>query len=172
VEPLYQHKDRLCDLVVTVCGYSSKDPGFDSGRHQIFWEVADLERGPLSLVSKTEEIFGRNSSDSGLESRERIRTWGSFALTTRQPLFAKLALTSPTSGGRSVGIVRSRTQTMEFSLVLVLLTVYMNVASPMVTDRTVIVCCTFLICIFLMKFVADRIYMIYEPQDKKMENKA
>jgi hypothetical protein len=29
-----------------------------------------------------------------------------------------LAITSPTSGGRSVGIVRSRTQTMEFSLVL------------------------------------------------------
>jgi hypothetical protein len=28
----------------------------------------------------------------------------------------KVALTSPTSGGRSVGIVRSRTQTMEFSL--------------------------------------------------------
>jgi hypothetical protein len=27
----------------------------------------------------------------------------------------KLAITSPTSGGRSVGIVRSRTQTMEFS---------------------------------------------------------
>jgi hypothetical protein len=29
----------------------------------------------------------------------------------------KLAITSPTSGGRSVGIVRSQTQTMEFSLV-------------------------------------------------------
>jgi hypothetical protein len=29
--------------------------------------------------------------------------------------FNKLAITSPTSGGRSVGIVRSRTQTMEFS---------------------------------------------------------
>jgi hypothetical protein len=29
-----------------------------------------------------------------------------------------LAVTSPTSGGRSVGIVRSRTKTMEFSLVL------------------------------------------------------
>jgi hypothetical protein len=27
----------------------------------------------------------------------------------------KLAITSPTSGGRSVGTVRSRTQTMEFS---------------------------------------------------------
>jgi hypothetical protein len=30
----------------------------------------------------------------------------------------KLAITSPTSGGRSVGIVRSRIQTMEFSLSL------------------------------------------------------
>jgi hypothetical protein len=29
-------------------------------------------------------------------------------------LEAKLALTSPTSGGRSVGIVRSRTQATEF----------------------------------------------------------
>jgi hypothetical protein len=28
----------------------------------------------------------------------------------------KLTITSPTSGGGSVGIVRSRTQTMEFSL--------------------------------------------------------
>jgi hypothetical protein len=32
------------------------------------------------------------------------------------PLSAKLAITSPRSGGRSVGIVRSRTQTMEFVL--------------------------------------------------------
>jgi hypothetical protein len=31
----------------------------------------------------------------------------------------KLAITSLTSGGRSVGIVRSRTQTMEFSFFLV-----------------------------------------------------
>jgi hypothetical protein len=30
-----------------------------------------------------------------------------------------LALTSPTGGGRSVGIVRLRTKAMEFSLVLV-----------------------------------------------------
>jgi hypothetical protein len=30
-----------------------------------------------------------------------------------------LALTSPTGGGRSVGIVRSRTKATEFSLVLV-----------------------------------------------------
>jgi hypothetical protein len=33
--------------------------------------------------------------------------------------YQKLTLTSPTSGGRSVGIARSRTQAMEFSLVLV-----------------------------------------------------
>jgi hypothetical protein len=30
----------------------------------------DLERGPLSLVSATEELLGRNSSGYGLESRE------------------------------------------------------------------------------------------------------
>ena len=36
------------------------------------------------------------------------------------PLFPqKLALTSPTGGGRSVGMVRSRTKATEFSLVLV-----------------------------------------------------
>jgi hypothetical protein len=31
----------------------------------------------------------------------------------------KLAITSPTSGGRSVGIVRSRAQTMEFVVLFV-----------------------------------------------------
>jgi hypothetical protein len=29
-----------------------------------------LERGPLSLLSTTEELLGRKSSDSGLENRE------------------------------------------------------------------------------------------------------
>jgi hypothetical protein len=33
--------------------------GFDSRRHHIFWEVVGLERGPLSLVSTTEELLGR-----------------------------------------------------------------------------------------------------------------
>jgi hypothetical protein len=32
--------------------------------------VGNLERGPLSLVSTTEELLRRNSSGSGLESRE------------------------------------------------------------------------------------------------------
>jgi hypothetical protein len=36
---------------------------------------------------------------------------------TETLIVASKEVTSPTSGGRSVGIVRSRTQTMEFSLV-------------------------------------------------------
>jgi hypothetical protein len=43
--------------------------GSDSRRYQIFGEVC-LERGPLNLVSKVEELRGRKSSGSGLESRE------------------------------------------------------------------------------------------------------
>jgi hypothetical protein len=33
--------------------------GFDSRRYQIFLEVGGLERGPLSLVSTTEELLER-----------------------------------------------------------------------------------------------------------------
>jgi hypothetical protein len=33
--------------------------GFDSRRYQIFWEVVGLERGPLSLVSRNEELLER-----------------------------------------------------------------------------------------------------------------
>jgi hypothetical protein len=51
--------DRLCGLVVRVPGYRSSGPGFDSRRYQIFWEVVGLERGPLSLVRITEELFER-----------------------------------------------------------------------------------------------------------------
>jgi hypothetical protein len=39
---------------------------------------------------------------------------GSVALTTRHSLSEKLALISPTSGGRFVGIVRSQTKVTEF----------------------------------------------------------
>jgi hypothetical protein len=72
-----------------------------------------LERGPLSLVSTTEELPRRKSSVSGVENRDYGR---------RDPLFRsrnnlypqELVLTSPTSGGRSVGIVRSRAKATEF----------------------------------------------------------
>jgi hypothetical protein len=66
------------------------------------------------LVSTIEELLGRKSSCSGLENREWGR--GDPSRWPRDTLYPqKLALTSPTSGGRSVGIVRSRTQATEFS---------------------------------------------------------
>jgi hypothetical protein len=98
--------DSFCVLVV-------RSPGFDSRRYQIFWQVMGPERGPLSLVSTIEELLGRKSRGSGIENQEYGR---------RDPLCwprhtsypQKLALTSLTSGGRSVGIVRSRTEATEF----------------------------------------------------------
>jgi hypothetical protein len=78
-----------------------------------------LERGPLSLVlleSCLKVLLERKSRGSGLEKRDYGRR-GSAALTTRHPsVHKKLALTSPTSGGRSVGAVRSRTKAAELLL--------------------------------------------------------
>jgi hypothetical protein len=78
------------------------------------------KRGPLSLVSTIEELLGRKSSCCGLENLQYCRRdpmcW------SRKTLYPqKLALTSPTSGGRSVGIIRSRTRTTEFVLFYFLL---------------------------------------------------
>jgi hypothetical protein len=47
--------------------------GFDFRSYLIFWEVVDLEQGPFSLVSTTEELLGKQSSGSGLENREHGR---------------------------------------------------------------------------------------------------
>jgi hypothetical protein len=49
--------DRLCGLVVRVLGYRSRGPGFDFRTLQK--KVVGLERGPLSLVSTTEELLDR-----------------------------------------------------------------------------------------------------------------
>jgi hypothetical protein len=46
---------------------NSEVPGSIPG-HYKKKKVVGLERGPLSLVSTTEELLGRNSSGSGLES--------------------------------------------------------------------------------------------------------
>jgi hypothetical protein len=73
-----------------------------------------LERGPLSLVSTTEELLGRKNSGSGLEIE--ITAVGIRHADYVIPLYPQtLALTSPTSGGHSVGIVRSRIQNTQFS---------------------------------------------------------
>jgi hypothetical protein len=91
--------------------------GFDFRRYQIFWKIVGLEQGPLSLVSIIEGATWRKSSVSGLESREYDRVdpsrWPRDILYPQ-----KLSLASPTSGGLSVGIVHSRTQDTEFSLLV------------------------------------------------------
>jgi hypothetical protein len=73
-----------------------------------------LERGPLDLVSTIEKLLGRKSSGFGLESREYgLRDPSRLLRGTLCP--QTLALTLPTSGGRSVGMVRLRTQATEFN---------------------------------------------------------
>jgi hypothetical protein len=68
-------------------------------------------------MSTTEELLERESSGSNLENRD-YRRRGSTVLMWHPSIRKMLALTSPTSGGRSVGSVRSRTQATEFVVVL------------------------------------------------------
>jgi hypothetical protein len=80
-----------------------------------------LERGPLSLVNTIEEQLGRNSSGSGLENREYGRG-NPLCWPLDTPYRQKLALTSTTSGGRSVGIDRLQAKATEFVSLFVLRT--------------------------------------------------
>jgi hypothetical protein len=67
-------------------------------------------------LARGQDLLGRKSSVSGLEIESTavgIRLADHATSSNQQ----KLALTSPTRVGRSVGIVRSRTQATEFSLV-------------------------------------------------------
>jgi hypothetical protein len=52
--PVY---DRFCGLVVRVLGYRSGGPGSIPGTTRK--KIVGLERGPLSLVSTTEELLDR-----------------------------------------------------------------------------------------------------------------
>jgi hypothetical protein len=73
-------------------------PGFDTRLYLLL-------RDPLNHMSTTEELLERESSGSGLKIREYGRRdpsrWPRGNLYPQ-----KLALFSPISGGRSVGIVR------------------------------------------------------------------
>jgi hypothetical protein len=75
------------------------------------------ERGPLSLVSTTEELLGRKTSGSGLENRD-YGLKGSIAVTTWHPLSGNVGSIFAKSCGPSVGIVRWRTQATEFLFVV------------------------------------------------------
>jgi hypothetical protein len=76
-----------------------------------------LERGPLSLVSITEELLEWKISGSG--SRKQINGRGDQLRWPRDTFYPqKLTLTSPTCGGRSVAIVRLRTTATEFSFLV------------------------------------------------------
>jgi hypothetical protein len=60
---LYRWNDRLCGLAVRILGYRSGGPSSIPGTTRFSEEkekkVVGLERGPLSLVSTTEELFDR-----------------------------------------------------------------------------------------------------------------
>jgi hypothetical protein len=69
-----------------------------------------LEQSSLSLVSTVQELRGRNSCGFGLEN------WNTaVGICCADILYLeKLALTSPTNGGCSVGIVCSQTKASVF----------------------------------------------------------
>jgi hypothetical protein len=108
--------DCLCGLVVRVPGCRSRGPGSILGATRISekWWVWN---GVHSATWVQMKSYLKKSSGSGLESRKYgHRDPSRWSRGTLYP--QKLALTSPTSGGCSVGIVRSRTQATEFSLLL------------------------------------------------------
>jgi hypothetical protein len=107
----YIHSDRLCGLVVRVLDYRSGGPSSIPGTTRK--KVVDLERGPLSIVSTTEELLDRKIA-APVYKTENTAVENRHADHVEPSIRKKLAITSPTSGGRSAGIVRSRTQTMEF----------------------------------------------------------
>jgi hypothetical protein len=79
-----------------------------------------LERSPLNIVRIAEELLEWKSSGCG-SRKPRLTTVGiRCGDHATLSIGKKLALTSPTSGGRSVGTVHLRTKVMEFGLVRLL----------------------------------------------------
>jgi hypothetical protein len=72
-------------------------------------QSAHLNMSPQSRTSVTGAIMLPRLTAVGIRHSDHVPS----------SIRKKLAITSPTSGGLSVGIVRSRTQTMEFSFSLV-----------------------------------------------------
>jgi hypothetical protein len=107
-----------------------------------------LKRGPLSFVSTTEELLERKSRGSGPESREYGRRDPSRR--QRGTLYPRnLALTSPSSGGRSVDIARSWTQATGFyTYIYIYMYIYIYIYEEKVYGFTVLRI-TLLLLVFL-----------------------
>jgi hypothetical protein len=65
----------LLSLCLRLCYVVKWTPLWSNGQSswlqiQIFWKVVGLERGPLSLLRKIEELLERKSRSSGLENQE------------------------------------------------------------------------------------------------------
>jgi hypothetical protein len=69
---------------------------------QIFWEAAGLERGPLSLVRTTDELL----EAAPVKKTETINRGNPFRWPRDTLYPQKLALASPTIGGRSIWFAR------------------------------------------------------------------
>jgi hypothetical protein len=89
-------KPHLCGLVVRV-------PGYRSNVRVRFPVLSDFLTNSVSGTGSTQEPFERKSSGSGLESREYGR-WDPSRWPRVTLYQQKLALTSSSSGGRSVGL--------------------------------------------------------------------
>jgi hypothetical protein len=85
-----------------------------------------LERGPLSLVSITGELLEWKSSSSASRKPRLTAVEIRCADHATPSIRKKSALTSPTSGGRSVSIVRLRNKVTEFSFFFIMVLGLMN----------------------------------------------
>jgi hypothetical protein len=98
----------LCGLVVRVPGYRSTGPGFDSRRHQIFWEVVGLGTGSTQPPEYNWGAAWKKKVAASVY-KPRLRPWGSVPLTTQHLLstevdtnFAVKRYFSLTDSGRGV----------------------------------------------------------------------
>jgi hypothetical protein len=95
--------------------------GFDYRPYPFFWEVLGLEQGPLNIVSTIEELLERKKVRAPVYENREFGRRDPSCLPCNPFYPQKLVLTSPTSSGRSVGIVLSRTKATELLVVLLLL---------------------------------------------------
>jgi hypothetical protein len=101
--------------VVRVLGYRSGGPGSIPGTTREK-KVVCLERGPLSLVSTTEELLDRKVA-APVYKTENMAVGIRHADHVAPSIRKSWQSLRRQAAGRSVGIVHSQTQTLEFSLV-------------------------------------------------------